>query len=216
MKLCCTCKEQKEFRDFYKSTKSVDGYQRQCKACKRKSNKSEHNKQRCKKYRENNPDKSKKSSENWRLKNPKYGIEYYHSFEDKQKFYDRGARYIRERYNKDATYRTYKKIHSQVCSFLKGKIKNTNTSQLLQYSMDDFIKKYGSGSLGCDIDHKIPITWFNEDTPISIIWHLDNLQWLDSKQNKTKGNRYADAVVESYLQMALPYIKEEFIAFLKK
>jgi hypothetical protein len=210
MKTCCTCKLEKGFEEFYSSSSTSDGYQRQCKECKKLSNKPEHNRKRCKKYRQSNPEKLKEISKAWRLNNPEYAIDYYHTKVDKQKVYDRGAGYIKKRYNNDPAYKLKRKLSSQVFSYLKGIDKSKQTMQLIGYSVEDFICKHGSGGDGYELDHKIPITWFKINTPVNVVWHLDNLQWIEAKTNKAKGNRYAHPVPESYLQIALPYIEEKF------
>jgi len=216
MKCCCTCKIEKSFEEFYSSSSTSDGYQRQCKMCKKSSNKPEHNKQRCKKYRQTNTEKAKETSKAWRANNSEYSINYYHNRTDKQELFEKGARYIKERYSADSIYRLKKKISSQVYSYLRGKDKSKRTMQLIGYSLEDFVSRHGSGIIGQDLDHKIPVTWFTEDAPLSLIWHLDNLQWMEAKQNKAKGNKHMHPVPESYLQQALPYIREEFAGFVKK
>lgn len=216
MKVCCTCKVEKSFEEFYSASNTSDGYQRQCKMCKKFSNKPEHNKQRCKRYRQTNPEKAKETSKAWRANNLKYSINYYHNRVDKQELFEKGARYIRERYSADPVYRLKKKLSSQVYSYLSGRNKSKRTMQLIGYSLEDFVSRHSSGALGQDLDHKIPVTWFTEEAPLSLIWHLDNLQWMEAKENKAKGNRHMHPVSESYLQQVLPYIKEEFAGFVKK
>lgn len=215
MKQCCTCKQELEFAAFYSSKTTKDGWQRQCKLCKKAANKAEFNALRCKKYRQNNPEKAKKSSEAWRQNNPKHAIEYYHRHEDKQKFYDRGAKYIKNRYATDPDYRILINLKSQVGSYLKGKVKKERTIKLLGYTIEDFVQTCGRGDKDQQIDHKIPITWFKKDTPVHIMWNLQNLQWVDPTTNRTKGNRYADPIPESYLQIALPHIKENFANYFR-
>jgi hypothetical protein len=80
--------------------------------------------------------------------------------------------------------------------------------KLIGYTPQDFVDRLGERKPGFDIDHKIPITWFNEEAPLSIIWHLDNLQWIETKQNRAKGNRRMHPVTEEYWNVALPYLKD--------
>ena len=216
MKVCCSCRVELDVTEFYTSSTTGDGLQRQCKSCKKSSNKSANNIIRCRRYRQLNPETAKKSSKMWRKNNPKYSIEYYHKQEDKQKLYNASAEYIKKRYKLDSDYRIMKKLKSQIWSFLKGKTKNQSTAELLGYTIKDFMQVHGQGEENQQIDHRIPITWFKESTPISIVWHLENLQWLDSTKNKVKGNRYSDPVSDNYIEIVIPYIREDFVDFIKK
>jgi hypothetical protein len=67
---------------------------------------------------------------------------------------------------------------------------------------------------GFHVDHKIPITWFFEDTPIYIINHLDNLQLLPSIDNLSKLNRYCHIVSNDFLQLAKNYINPKYLIVL--
>lgn len=214
MKVCCTCKVEKNFSDFFKSKKQADGCDRQCKLCKKKSNNPHLNMARCKRYRENNPDEARRSSKVWRDNNPEYSLSYY--YDNKAAWIERCARYTRERYHKDPAYRLKRKLSAQIWNFLHEGKDNQRTADLLGYTYEEFHSRLGTGCDNQHIDHKIPVTWFKKDAPINIVWHLDNLQWLDANENQTKSNRYAHQVSEGYLQQALPYIKEEFASFLKK
>jgi hypothetical protein len=213
MKYCCTCKIQKPFEEFFKSKKATDGIERQCKICKKNSNKPEANRIRCKNYRERNPEKSVDSSKAWRNKNQKYSLEYYYN--NKKAWIDRNARYIKNKYNTDANYRVQKILSSQIWSFLNGKTKSNRTMELLGYTAQDFVQMIGLGSDSEQIDHKIPVTWFKKDTPLNIIWDLANLQWIDIKENQSKGNRFAHPVSKEYLQLAILHIKDEYLTFIK-
>lgn len=213
MKQCCTCKIQKPFEEFFKSKKATDGIERQCKICKKNSNKPEANRIRCKNYRERNPKKSVDSSKAWRNKNQKYSLEYYYN--NKKAWIDRNARYIKNKYNTDAHYRVQKILSSQIWSFLNGKTKSNRTMKLIGYTAQDFVQMIGLGSDSEQIDHKIPITWFKKDTPLSVIWDLANLQWIDVKENQSKGNRFAHPVSKEYLQLVILHIKDEYLTFIK-
>ena len=214
MKQCCTCKISKSLDNFYKSKFSLDGKQRQCKACRKLSDKPELSKVRSKRYRDTHLEIVKAKSKAWRDANPNYSIEYY--YDNKEEWLKRTARYSAAKYEKDPLYRIQRILSSQVWYFLAGKAKSQRTMKLIGYTLQDFVNKLGERKPGFDIDHKIPVTWFTEEAPLSLIWHLDNLQWMEAKQNKAKGNRHMHPVPESYLQQALPYIREEFAGFVKK
>ena len=205
MKQCCTCKDLVSLNSFYKSSNNKDGLQRQCKKCKKASEKPELAIARSKRYRSSNPEKSKDASKAWRANNPKYSIGYY--YDNKEKWLERTSKYTAAKYKKDPIYRIQRILSTQVWSYLSGKDKSQRTMQLIGYTADDLVVQLGERQLGFDLDHKIPITWFKHDTPLHIIWHLDNLQWMEAKQNQSKGNRYADQVSEDYMQLALPFLK---------
>lgn len=205
MKQCCTCKQTKSASDFYKSSKHIDGLQRQCKLCRKNAEKPHLSAIRAKTYRENNLEKCKSISKAWREKNANYSIEYY--YKNKELWLKRTARYRRDKYREDEAYRIQQLLSVQVWYYLSGRSKKGRTMDLLGYTVEDFVLAKGNGEIDQQIDHKIPITWFQEDTPVSLIWHLDNLQWLDKTINQSKGNRYADAVTEEYYLLVAPYLK---------
>ena len=71
MKICSTCKIEKPFNDFTKSSCNLDGLRGQCNNCIKqwRINNSERIKEYGKKYRLNNSEQIKESAKNWRLKN---------------------------------------------------------------------------------------------------------------------------------------------------
>jgi hypothetical protein len=204
MKQCCTCKDMVSLDSFYKSSNNKDGLQRQCKKCKKASEKPDLIAARSKKYRSNNLERSKNASKTWRANNPKYSIEYY--YDNKEKWLERTAKYIATKYKTDPLFRIQRVLSTQVWSYLSGKNKSQRTMQLIGYTAEELMVRLGERQSGFDLDHKIPLTWFKHHTPLHIIWHLDNLQWVETKQNQSKGNRYMHPVSESYLQTALPYV----------
>jgi hypothetical protein len=119
------------------------------------------------------------------------------------------------RYRTDPIYRLQTILRQQIVDYIRHK-KSERTAQLLGYTAEDFINRYGEGNANQQIDHKIPKSWFKDDAPISLVWHLDNLQWLSLEENCTKNNNYMTPVSEEYLQLALPFIKEEFAFKIKK
>lgn len=100
MKVCCKCKEIKEFESFGKLKSSKDGYRYDCKDCRKKY--SENNKNKIKEYKKNyyelNKEKYNKRSNKWYIDNLELKKEY-----DKE--------YVRK--NKDRRSETYKKWRSE-------------------------------------------------------------------------------------------------------
>jgi hypothetical protein len=66
------------------------------------------------------------------------------------------------------------------------------------------------------IDHLIPVTWFNHNTPKYIVNDIRNLQVIDFEYNIKKNNRWADEVSEDYYTLILPYVKKTYISKLKR
>lgn len=58
-----------------------------------------------------------------------------------------------------------------------------------------------------EIDHKIPITWFNNLTPLIYINDLRNLQPLFIKDNRNKAATYCHPIKEEYYNLIKIYIK---------
>jgi hypothetical protein len=81
----------------------------------------------------------------------------------------------------------------------------------LGFTKEEFFEKFPVIPNGVEIDHKIPISWFKRETPIYIIFHIENLQLLPKAENRAKSNYRNDIVNNSYLELAKPFIREEFI-----
>jgi hypothetical protein len=95
-----------------------------------------------------------------------------------------------------------KRLHTQ---------KKDTTWNILGFTKEEFIKKFPEIPKGYHIDHCIPISWFEEFTPISISCALENLQIILASENISKSNHYADInSCEKYFEKVLPYIKERF------
>lgn len=212
MKQCCTCKEVLSLDSFYKSSSSKDGSQRQCKKCKKTFEKPELVVARSKKYRDNNLEKSKDVSKAWRINNPKYYTKYYAN--NKEKWLERTARYTATKYKTDPLFRIQRILSVQVWSYLSGKDKSERTMKLIGYTAEELIIQLGEREPGFDLDHRIPQSWFKLNTPVHIVWDLNNLQWMDAEENQIKGNRYMTPVSENYLRIAMPHILESYLPHL--
>lgn len=200
MKQCKTCGELKTLDEYSNSKRNAGGKRPNCKTCTKLSVNKKAQNAASKRYRDRHPEKRLERNRIYREKYP-------------EKMKALRNRRLNERYREDPIYRLQTILRQQIVDYIKYK-KNERTAQLLGYTAQDFINRYGEGSTGQHIDHKIPKSWFKEDAPINVVWHLDNLQWLDGVENDLKGNRYADPISESYLQIALPHIKESFKDYL--
>lgn len=201
MKTCKTCNQAKPLEDYYSGKGYRGGKQPNCKACMKINVNKQVQNAASKRYRDRHPEKRLDRDRRYRRDNA-------HNMKISRNVY------LNQRYQNDPVYRLQAILRQQIVDYLKYS-KNERTANLIGYTAQDFINRYGEGLVGQHIDHKIPKSWFKDDAPINIVWHLDNLQWLDGTENDSKGNRYAHQVTEDYLQIAMPYIQEEYIVKIK-
>ena len=91
--------------------------------------------------------------------------------------------------------------------------KNDTTHNLLKYNaieLNEHLLSLGYNKDIQDIDHRIPISWFRDDTPPHIVNHLSNIHPLNKKDNAIKGNRFAHPVEKSYYHESFPFIKNMY------
>lgn len=186
IKACTKCKIPKELKEFGKDKTNTTGYNSQCKLCKKKYynlNKNKY-KQRTLKWKENN-------LEEWRKQD---------SIRQKKR------RKMYPHFRKWAVLleNTLKRLNKQ---------KQNSTLNSLKYSaleLKEHLDKLGMNWETDHIDHKIPITWFEKETPPYIVNDLRNLQPLNSKLNKIKSNKFSDSVDKDYYNLIIQYIKIEY------
>lgn len=221
MKKCCECNINKTLENFAKNKNLKDGLNNRCRECCKSRNKNRYSKEK---------DKIKKQTKEYYLINKKEILkkqkqkpsyhklnpDYYKEWREKnkQKYKEYISLYQKEnqkkKYHTDSKYRIKKILDNQIRAFLKG-TKNKKTKELLGYDYNEFINKIGMPNINEHIDHKIPKTWFKEDTPINVIWSLDNLQIVTSEYNKSKYNTFNDKICEEYKNIIIPYLKKEYI-----
>ena len=225
MKICCECNIEKNLDQFSKNKNIEGGFNNRCKICcsvrnkKRYELKKEDIKVKCNQYYYNNKEtiKNKQTGKlNSYQKNKEWHIEYREKNKEKYLQYIKEYQKIHQpiKYATDPIYKTKKLIGNQIRNFLKGN-KNKKTEILLGYSYQEFIEKIGIPKKDEHIDHKIPMTWFEDNTPVNIIWNLHNLQIVGRKYNQTKLNLFHDNVPQGYLNEAKKYIKEQYKTKLK-
>jgi Zn ribbon nucleic-acid-binding protein len=133
---------------------------------------------------------------------------YYQENKDKIKY--RAKEWIKNKYKNNEEFRIQTKLNLQIIKYLRQSQNITKLPSILGYNVNDFIKKVGSPKNNEDIDHKVPISWFEKETPISIIWSLENLQIIESTINKSKSNHYNHPISDEYKQSILKYIKTKY------
>lgn len=92
-------------------------------------------------------------------------------------------------------------------------IKYNTTENLLGYSPQQLKEHLENQNINWktdNVDHKIPITWFNPETPPHIVNDLRNLQPLSENKNKSKRNFYSDKIDKDYYDVVFKHIKKEF------
>lgn len=199
MKNCTNCKDLKELSAYHKSKYSKDGYKSVCKICRNKQQQEyrDNNKDKINEYMQNyykdNTDIIKKKCKLWVDKNRKKVNNTKKEWKEKNK--EKWALYVQQQ-NKTYTHKWRMFLHGTLKRM--NKTKNDKTINLLGYSALDF--KLHMESLFLDgmswlnhgewhIDHIIPLSKFNQDTPISVVNALTNIQPLWAKDNLSKGNK---------------------------
>ena len=218
MKKCNKCTEVKSLSDFNKNKNKSDGYHHWCRICVSNNNK--------KLYKNNTDDIRTKSSkyyyenkETISLKSkskPSYSVlnpNYYKEYRIKkgEEYRNYINEYNKKRRNEDDSYRTIRNIRSQVYAYLKTNKGDNKTEELLGYTYDTFINIIGLIPKGYQLDHKIPVSWFKDNTPVNIIWHLDNLHIVTKEYNKQKLNLYSDKIPTEYRSIVMEWVQDNRI-----
>lgn len=195
-KICTNCGEEKALCEFYKR---LDSTTAQCKVCLKEFNKKryyddvEKNREYSRKYREANPLKGREDVKKWREANP-----------DKHK--ETKAKWLAKNpnYEKERSKRRRKETphifawRDMLKDSLKrlGKKKEGHTIDLLGYSaieLKEHIESLFLDGMTWDnhgewhIDHKIPVSTFDPETPSSVVNALSNLQPLWSTTREVNG-----------------------------
>ena len=209
-KQCSKCNEVKPISEFGVLRGKVGGMSH-CKVCNRKRGMSHFNK---------NKDKILLQNKIWKEKNPDKVKEitksYYHNNLEFHK--KRVSIYQKNNNSKLALYRKHRYNTNPEFHFMeqvRGHLKGVKNRQKFKDLWDDTYKMYDEKGIPYDIDHLIPKNWFLVRTPKHLINHLDNLQVIDMKYNRSKKDRWSDPVPSEYLDKVRPYIKKKFEGLLK-
>jgi hypothetical protein len=221
MKKCSKCKEIKTLNEFYKDKHKVDGITSNCKICVKQGSSlyynqnretviertSKYGKKYMKKYVVQNIEYFQNYRKSYRESNPDYQKQYHHQYyvENKESLNE-----YQKEWNKINIHSTkWRSLLSETVKRL-GQKKESSTSNLLKYSALELKEHLDSLGMIWDyhqIDHKVPITWFKEDTPPHIVNDLRNLQPLSPEENQIKGNRFSSNISEDYLKLIKPFLK---------
>lgn len=222
MKKCSKCKEVKSLSEFYKDKHKVDGVTSNCKVCVKQGSSlyynqnketviertSKYGKEYMKVYRVQN----KEYLQNYLRQYREINSDYYKKYN--QQYYVDNKEYFNEyqkEWQKINIHSTrWRSLLSEAVKRL-GQSKESSTSNLLKYSALDLKKHLDFLGMIWDyhqIDHKVPVTWFKEDTPPHVVNDLRNLQPLSPEENQIKGNRFSSNISEDYLEIIKPFLKD--------
>lgn len=193
MKKCNKCGEIKPLSEFHKRKDSKDGHAYHCKVC-------------IGIYRSNHYVKNVHKIREYARE---YSLNYYYENRDSRR------EYLRKYQQKHVYIVRWRALLFWTLKRLDTS-KSQSTHKLLGYSAEDLREHLNA--LGMDwehhqIDHKIPVSWFKDDTPPSIVNDLRNLQPSSVEANTSKGNRYMDEIPEDYAREVVQYIKEDYLNF---
>lgn len=202
MKKCNSCKIKKNFDEFHRNSKNIDGYKNTCKICRLAQQK---------KYRIKNKEilneKQKQYYSNHKKEKSEYDKIYRKNnaekIADKQKKYreaNRDRKNIHEKiYNKRKPH--IKAWRSLLHTYLRriNKKKTKSTLETLGYSRNELkehLEKLFTEGMSWDnygewhIDHIKPISSFDKNTDPKIVNSLDNLQPLWKTTRVINGIKY--------------------------
>jgi len=214
-KKCAKCGIIKKISEYSKLSRSSDGFHYRCKSCCNEYYKSLYPKIRERKidsaksrYSLNKESiiqkaKSRYDSNKKRIYNKQYNVA------NRLKINSYKNQYEKKKVLNDPNYRLIKIMRKSLYRLVKNK--KEPTFSIVGYSKETLIKWLGRcPNLNEAIDHKIPVSWFLNDAPISIISHYKNLQILDKSDNSKKSNSYSDIIDFDFYEMAINYIKEKY------
>tara|TARA_B110000902_G_C13983639_1_gene465916 strand:+ start:109 stop:582 length:474 start_codon:yes stop_codon:yes gene_type:complete len=106
-----------------------------------------------------------------------------------------------------------KRHHSKYHHKLRSLIEKIDKPTIQGYSLkqlSEHLDKIGYDTSVNQLDHKIPISWFEYGTPPHIVNHLHNIHCLTPTENKAKKDHFAHPVEEAYYHEVFPFIKNMY------
>jgi AraC-like DNA-binding protein len=204
-KICSKCKVEKDVCDFHKKSKNVDGYNHNCKECRKKETslyyKNNKNKiiENVSNYRKTNTDKVKISQKKSYIKNNDYYLLKAKLYREQNK--ENRNIYIKKRKTIDPIFKLKHLMSSRLLIFLKSKniTKNNKTFNTIGCSpeyLKEYLEKQFTSNMSWDlmgkhihIDHIIPLCSAKTEEEIYKLCHYTNLQPLWAIDNIKKGGK---------------------------
>jgi hypothetical protein len=212
MRICNTCKQNKEVSEFNKDKSRKDGYSYKCKECLKKihhdlyKNNKEKYLDKSKKYYENNKEEHILRNKNYIQCNKDKSIKYQQKYfkNNKTKIREYKKSYVNYKYHNDEQFKIKILLRSRFSAALKNqnslKIKSVLTlvgctiQECKQYLEKQF--KFGmtwdNHGIYWEIDHIKPCSSFNLTNieEQKQCFHYTNLQPLTILENRLKSNKY--------------------------
>jgi len=203
-KICCQCNLEKPKTDFARSSKCIDGYRSQCKACHNANNQA---------YRVRNPESSRRSSERWKERNKERRNLTIRKWQEENRLRVNELARLRRLRDPDAareygrlwcsrpSVRIHRAVRERIrMSLLTGKA--GKTFEILGYSLAELmahLERQFSSKMSWDnygewhIDHIVPVSSFaaetQDDPDFRACWALSNLRPLWAHENIRKHAR---------------------------
>jgi ribosomal protein S27AE len=193
-KKCTKCGKIKLLKKFNKHKKSPDGFRWVCRKCQSKEHII---------YKDNNPEKIKKSRIAWGKKSGEYKKEWTANNPKKVK---KGQKKYKKKKRKDPAFKINKAISGGICKSLRGNKNNAHWEDLVGWTAEEgrthleslftegmTWENYGCGKYQWSLDHVKAVSKFNITSntcqKLRDCWALSNLQPLWHVRNMEKGNR---------------------------
>lgn len=212
IKICSTCGYEGPIEKFKKDSSVVNSESKNrlrgtCKIC--------HN-QKQKLWREKNPDKIKLSNKKT-YDRRKSDI----NFMQQKKLMDKHLYQNNESYRRKKRIREKNRAKNSPISLWRRLLKNsltqlsqkkkTSTQKQLGYVSHQLFDAIGhKPAENYALDHKIPLSWLESNTPTHIACDIRNLHWITNEENQRKNNWYADAIVKDFYVNISEFIKEKY------
>ena len=223
-KVCNSCNVEKKITEYHKRKNGLYGVFTTCKFCRKEiaaQKYKENNLEmslKSKLWRQNNPEKRKEVTLNYRVKNKEKlkisGEKYREKNKEKeqirQKIYyqnnkkkvlTRNKKYNKNKLNIDDFFRVKTYVRSRINKFLKSKniLKKNKTFEIVGCSpqfLKEYLEQKFTEGMSWDlmgkhihIDHKIPLSSANTEDEIYKLCHYTNLQPLWAEDNLKKYNK---------------------------
>jgi hypothetical protein len=202
MKKCNKCKLELPLESFGKESRAKNGYKPRCKKCM-----NEYYNSKIHLYMDKKSETQKRRYYSKSEEISKKNLEYYYN--NKESVLKAHSEYIKLKCKSDLYFKSLCYFRTMIRRSIRTEC-NLN-KDVFGFDRSDLIKSLNYINLeDKHIDHKIPISWFEYGTDLKIIFSLENLRLVDSKENILKGNKYSTEVSEEYYLQVKNLIKDKF------